>query len=270
MTSVKMMVCCVIVMVLALLAGNYNESFGGVKCVAAQDESIASVVSGQEDLSVLLEAAELAGLTEALSDPTAELTVFAPTNDAFLEFFGVLGVEGLEDIPTDRLVDVLTYHVVPAVAYSGDLSDGQVLPTLTSSGANLTVMLLPYINQPDQVIVRSGRTTSAFVRIPDVAAGSSVVHVIDKVLRPIVMPPLPPRSEEIGEAPEMEPDTDEEVVPEDCSALIGPDGNSPGRYDDGTCCCPPVPMSGCGQACGVVPGSGRGGGGDGGGGGSAP
>ena len=271
MTSVKMMVCCVIVMVLALLAGNYNESFGGVKCVAAQDESIASVVSGQEDLSVLLEAAELAGLTEALSDPTAELTVFAPTNDAFLEFFGVLGVEGLEDIPTDRLVDVLTYHVVPAVAYSGDLSDGQVLPTLTSSGANLTVNLsYPYFPFPlVEIIVRSG-IFGAYVRIPDLAAGSSVVHVIDKVLRPIVMPPLPPRSEEIGEAPEMEPDTDEEVVPEDCSALIGPDGNSPGRYDDGTCCCPPVPMSGCGQACGVVPGSGRGGGGDGGGGGSAP
>jgi len=265
MTSVKMMVCCVIVMVLALLAGNYNESFGGVKCVAAQDESIASVVSGKAGLSIFLEAAELAGLTEALSDPTAELTVFAPTNDAFLEYLGVLGVEGLEDIPTDRLVDVLTYHVVPAVAYSGDLSDGQVLPTLTSSGANLTVYLFPRPGSSDQILV-----SGTFVRIPDVAAGSSVVHVIDKVLRPIVMPPLPPRSEEIGEAPEMEPDTDEEVVPEDCSALIGPDGNSPGRYDDGTCCCPPVPMSGCGQACGVVPGSGRGGGGGGGGGGSAP
>ena len=68
--------------------------------------------------------------------------------------------------------------------------------------------------------------------------------------------------------PEMEPDMepDMEPVPEDCSALTGPDGNSPGRYDDGTCCCPPVPMSGCGQACGVVPGSGGGGGGGGGGG----
>merc|ERR1711907_908773 len=122
-------------------------------------ESIASVASEKEDLSIFLEAAELAGLTEALSDPTAELTVFAPTNEAFLEVFGALGVEGLEDIPTDWLVDVLTYHVVPAVVYSGDLSDGQVLPTLTSSGANLTVTVnnrSPLPCSLDEVIVRSG------------------------------------------------------------------------------------------------------------------
>merc|ERR1711907_396119 len=161
-------------------------------------ESIASVASEKEDLSIFLEAAELAGLTEALSDPSAELTVFAPTNEAFLEFFGALGVEGLEDIPTDRLVDVLTYHVVPAVAYSGDLSDGQVLPTLTSTGASLTVDL------SDGVVI-DGVGSDATVIMPDVAAGSSVVHVVDTVLLPFAS-----ESEEIdNEAPAMEPAMEE-------------------------------------------------------------
>merc|ERR1712176_517719 len=131
MTSVKMMVCCVIVMVLALLAGNHNASFGGVKFVEAQDESIASVASGQENLSILVEAVIQGELLDPLSDPTAQLTVFAPTNDAFMSLFGALGVGGLEDIPTDVLIDVLTYHAVPAVAYSYNLVDGMVLPSLT-------------------------------------------------------------------------------------------------------------------------------------------
>ena len=197
MTSVKMMVCCVIVMVLALLAGNHNASFGGVKFVAAQDESIASVASGQEDLSILVEAVIQGELLDPLSDPTAQLTVFAPTNDAFMTLLGALGVGGLEDIPTDVLIDVLTYHVVPAVAYSYNLVDGMVLPTLTSSGASLTVDL------SDGVVI-DGVGSDATVIMPDVAAGSSVVHVVDTVLLPFTS-----ESEEIDEAPEMEPDMEE-------------------------------------------------------------
>jgi len=197
MTSVKMMVCCVIVMVLALLAGNHNASFGGVKFVEAQDESIASVASGQENLSILVEAVIQGELLDPLSDPTAQLTVFAPTNDAFMSLFGALGVGGLEDIPTDVLIDVLTYHAVPAVAYSYNLVDGMVLPTLTSSGASLTVDL------SDGVVI-DGVGSDATVIMPDVAAGSSVVHVVDTVLLPFTS-----ESEEIDEAPEMEPDMEE-------------------------------------------------------------
>ena len=37
-----------------------------------------------------------------------------------------------------------------------------------------------------------------------------------------------------------------------CSAQTGPDGQTPGRFADGTCCCPAVPMSGCGQECSAV------------------
>jgi len=192
-----MMVCCVIVMVLALLAGNHNASFGGVKFVEAQDESIASVASGQENLSILVEAVIQGELLDPLSDPTAQLTVFAPTNDAFMSLFGALGVGGLEDIPTDVLIDVLTYHAVPAVAYSYNLVDGMVLPTLTSSGASLTVDL------SDGVVI-DGVGSDATVIMPDVAAGSSVVHVVDTVLLPFTS-----ESEEIDEAPEMEPDMEE-------------------------------------------------------------
>ena len=35
-----------------------------------------------------------------------------------------------------------------------------------------------------------------------------------------------------------------------CQQQLGADGNTPGRFENGTCCCPAVPQSGCGQFCG--------------------
>merc|ERR1712054_350088 len=173
MMKVKTMVCCVLMMVLALLAGN-QSTLGGVKSVAAQ-ESIASVASGVDDLSILVEAVVAAGPLDAVADPAAALTVFAPTNEAFVSLLGALGLDGLGDIPVDLLTDVLLYHVVPAVAFSTDLSDGQILPTL--NGAELVVDL------SDGVVI-DGIGSDATVILPDVAAGESVVHVIDAVLLP--------------------------------------------------------------------------------------
>merc|ERR1719408_700729 len=129
-----------------------------------EEASIAEVASTVDDLSVLVDALVAAELVGALSDPASEFTVFAPTNSAFVELLGALGLESLVDIPLETLTDVLLYHVVPAVAFSTDLTDGMMVPTL--GGGELTVDL------------------SASVVIPDVVAGSSVVHVIDAVLLP--------------------------------------------------------------------------------------
>ena len=140
-----------------------------------EEESIASVAASVPDLSILVEAVVAGGLLDAIADPAAELTVFAPTNDAFVELLGALGAEGLDDIPVETLVEVLTYHVVPAVAFAEDLSDGQVLPTL--NGAELVVDLT-------SGVVIDGIGSDATVVLPDLPAGLSVVHVIDTVLLP--------------------------------------------------------------------------------------
>ena len=140
-----------------------------------EGDSIASVAASESELSILVEAVVAGGLLDAVADPAAELTVFAPINQAFLDLLDAIGAEGLDDIPTDLLVDVLTYHVVPAVAFAEDLSDGQVLPTL--NGAELVVDLT-------SGVVIDGIGSDATVVNADVAAGLSVVHVIDTVLLP--------------------------------------------------------------------------------------
>merc|ERR1719408_724513 len=78
-----------------------------------EEASIADVASTVDDLSVLVDALVAADLVGALSDPASEFTVFAPTNSAFVELLGALGLESLGDIPLETLTDVLLYHVVP-------------------------------------------------------------------------------------------------------------------------------------------------------------
>merc|ERR1711907_258354 len=173
MANAVMNVMCALLLAVALLLGGY-QSAGGVKGAYAQ-ATIASVASSVEDLSILVEAIVEADLIDYVAEEEAEFTVFAPTNEAFLSLLDGLGFEGLADIPTDLLEEVLLYHIVPAVAFSSDLSNGQVLPTL--NGAELVVDLT------DGVVI-DGVGSDATVIEPNVEAGNSVVHVVDAVLLP--------------------------------------------------------------------------------------
>ena len=167
----------------------------GARAQDIPSDSVAGVALTVPDLSVLVDAAVATDLVGALSDPDAELTVFAPTNDAFVALLGALGADGLDDLPVDLVTDVLLYHVVPAAALSTDLTDGMVLPTL--GGGELTVDL------SDGVMI-DGVGSSASVIAADVEAGSSVVHVIDTVLLPFAVGGAAPEME-----PEMEPEEEE-------------------------------------------------------------
>lgn len=109
-------------------------------------------------------------------------TVFAPTNQAFLDLFAQLdGFDSFADFTTQQLQDllaaVLKYHVVSGSAVlSTELTNGQTLTTL--EGSQLT------ISTTGGVFISDATDTDAQVVIPDVMASNGVVHVIDKVLLP--------------------------------------------------------------------------------------
>nr|NIP81544.1 fasciclin domain-containing protein [Gemmatimonadota bacterium]NIQ56967.1 fasciclin domain-containing protein [Gemmatimonadota bacterium]NIU77138.1 fasciclin domain-containing protein [Gammaproteobacteria bacterium]NIX46459.1 fasciclin domain-containing protein [Gemmatimonadota bacterium]NIY10774.1 fasciclin domain-containing protein [Gemmatimonadota bacterium] len=117
----------------------------------------------------LVGAVRAAGLEPALRDPTASLTVFAPTDAAF---------DAIGPVPTDpgTLTPILTYHVVGSEAYAADLSDGQVLTTLQSG--TLTVLI------DGGTVTLDGARNTAEVAATDVPASNGVIHVIDTVLLP--------------------------------------------------------------------------------------
>lgn len=120
---------------------------------------------------------------EALSDPEAELTVFAPTDAAFTALSEALGAEALGAIVADpaQLTPILLYHVVEGRVYSLDLvgllmeAEMMTLEVPTLQGGNLTITATDegvFINETVQIIAT------------DIDAANGVIHVIDGVLVP--------------------------------------------------------------------------------------
>lgn len=126
--------------------------------------NITSVLATEGGLSALVGALEEAKLVSVV-DQTASLTIFAPTNNAFAQL--------PPHIPIDVLTRVLEYHVVPAVAYSTQLSDGEEFNTVEGSSIKVS------ISHEGHVYVNDAR-----VLLPNVLTENGVVHVIDKVLMP--------------------------------------------------------------------------------------
>ena len=123
------------------------------------------------------------GLSGFLSNPSLELTVFAPTNEAFAELMGQLNVPDLDgdgvdldDFPENILLDILLYHIVPNSVSSSELIHEMKLQTLEGGTVSIDVT--------DDGVIINGIGTDANVVQGDVAAGNAFVHVIDTVLLP--------------------------------------------------------------------------------------
>ncbi len=138
--------------------------------------TIVDVAAGNENFATLVTAVQEAGLVETLSG-TGPFTVFAPTNDAF----AALPAGTLDSLLTeenrDQLASVLTYHVVPTEAMSGQLTDGMEVTTVQGETLKIGVS-----DSGVTVTDASGHTVS--VVQADVDASNGVIHAIDAVLLP--------------------------------------------------------------------------------------
>jgi transforming growth factor-beta-induced protein len=147
---------------------------------AMMEETVLDIAAANEDFSTLAAAVEAAGLQDALSDPEATLTVFAPTNEAFeaaLTSLGLTAEELLAD--TETLTAILTYHVLGDIVTSSDIAGAgtEEIPVETLSGEELTVVVgddgtVGFVDQ------------TATVSMADIEASNGVIHVIDAVLLP--------------------------------------------------------------------------------------
>lgn len=138
------------------------------------------------ELSYLVEAVVYAELVDALSNPNANFTVFAPTNQAFIDLGAALGLTfnepaDVRQIDKDLLTAVLLNHVfadVSADKFTSELSAGSV-DTLGDDD-----MILGNYNNGVLTVSGSGNSSPANMVIPDVQTTNGIVHVIDQVLLP--------------------------------------------------------------------------------------
>ena len=105
----------------------------------------------------------------------APFTVFAPTNDAFVDLLGELQVNGLGDISKATLSSTLNTHVVAgANVLESNLSDNLPVNTL---GGQLTVN----ITSNGATLIDSQNRVSTIIAT-DVQADNGVIHAINKVV----------------------------------------------------------------------------------------
>lgn len=137
----------------------------------AQDaKDIVDTAVGAGNFTTLVAAVEAAGLVETLKGE-GPFTVFAPTDAAFAALPAGTVEDLLKPENKDKLVAILTYHVVSGKVMSTDLSEGQKAPTV--QGAEVTITL-----------EGGAKVNGATISTADIEASNGVIHVIDAVILP--------------------------------------------------------------------------------------
>jgi uncharacterized surface protein with fasciclin (FAS1) repeats len=136
----------------------------------AQDKDIVDTAVGAGSFTTLVAAVTAAGLVDTLKGP-GPFTVFAPTDAAFAALPAGTVEDLLKPENKDKLVSILTYHVVPGKVMSSDLSEGMTVKTVQGAEVTITLEGGPKVN-------------GATISTPDVAASNGVIHVIDAVILP--------------------------------------------------------------------------------------
>jgi uncharacterized surface protein with fasciclin (FAS1) repeats len=104
------------------------------------------------------------------------LTVFAPTNQAFINanFATIASIQAADPATLTR---ILTYHVIAARVLSSDLTESATPTTL--NGGTVTITL-----SGGAKVKGIGNTTASNITSADIITTNGVVHVIDQVLLP--------------------------------------------------------------------------------------
>ena len=138
--------------------------------------TIAAIASDTEALSTLVAAlGRVPSLLETADNPEADITVFAPTNDAFTALLNTLGAESLDDIPDFALEIVLKYHILA----SGKLADALQATETTLEGSTIS------IDKSNGVVINGN--ANVVEGLANIEAANGVVHVIDQVLLPPIV-----------------------------------------------------------------------------------
>ena len=135
----------------------------------AGEKNIVEIAAGNDDFSTLVAAVTAGGLAETLSGE-GPFTVFAPTNAAFEKLPEGTVEDLLKPENKEKLVSILTYHVVPAKVMAADVSAGEVA---TVNGA------MAEISTEDGVMIDGAKVVQT-----DIKASNGVIHVIDTVILP--------------------------------------------------------------------------------------
>ena len=131
---------------------------------------IVDTAMAADGFKTLVAAAKAAGLVDTLKGK-GPFTVFAPTDEAFAKLPAGTLESLLDPKNRDKLVSILTYHVVPGKVLAADVV--KLSEATTAQGSSVS------ISAQDGV-----KVNNANVIATDIECGNGVIHVIDQVLLP--------------------------------------------------------------------------------------
>ena len=134
---------------------------------SAEQKTIVAVASDAGQFNTLVTAIKAAGLVETLNGK-GPFTVFAPTDEAFAKLPKGTVEDLLKPENKERLVAVLTYHVVPGKIMASDV--------VTTDAKTVNGKKLPIKADAGKVEVGKANVVKA-----DVPASNGVIHVVDGV-----------------------------------------------------------------------------------------
>ena len=137
--------------------------------------NIVELAVATEDLSSLVAAVQRAGLVDALSDASANLTVFAPTNAAFATFLADNNFNSVDDIPVATLQQVLLNHVLGTEVKAADVTTGyfNTLATYDGTTSNIDMFI-----DASALSINGGSN----IGTTDIDASNGIVHIVDAVI----------------------------------------------------------------------------------------
>ncbi len=155
-----------IALALSLLSLSLTASAGSMDKKDIVDTAVAA-----GNFKTLAAALKAAGLIDTLKGP-GPFTVFAPTDEAFAKLPAGTVDDLLKPENHDKLVAVLTYHVVAGKVMAKDVV--KLHEAKTVNGKDVKIMA-----EGGKVMVDNANVVST-----DIACSNGVIHVIDSVLLP--------------------------------------------------------------------------------------
>ena len=143
----------------------------GIAMAGGHMKNLVETAAGNDAFKILVAAVKAAGLVETLAGK-GPFTVFAPTDEAFAKLPDGTVESLLKPENKDKLISILTYHVIPGKVMSKDIKPSQMVKTV--NGQQVSIKL-----SYGKVSVDGANVTAA-----DVEADNGVIHVIDSVILP--------------------------------------------------------------------------------------
>lgn len=174
MKSIRPFTVSAMALTVALLSANIPSAMAdhhekeGKSYSASKD--IVSIASGADNFKTLVAAVKAAGLVETLQGK-GPFTVFAPTDEAFAKLPKGTVEDLLKPENKEKLVAILTYHVVPGKVMAADVKTMEA-KTVQGQAVNLKV-------SDSGVTINDAKIVKT-----DLVANNGVIHVIDTVILP--------------------------------------------------------------------------------------